>query len=156
MWEDSLTTLRAELRHEAVERTRESIRSRWCFYGEKIPLRETVTYLSGGISGRPDHQREFADVAHRLRRGGWPVVSPAEMRQDAAYCRLMARDFVVIACVDSVTVLDEWTASRGSRAEVDMASFLNLPVYSATTGAQIERAGELAREAARFEFAVAV
>lgn len=96
----------------------------------------SLLYLSGPMSGRPDHNRPaFRAAARQLRAVGLTVWSPAEL--PAADTRTW--DVAMRHCISALTrcaavaTLDGWEDSRGASLEVHIATQLGLPVHPLST-----------------------
>lgn len=106
-------------------------------------------YLSGPMTGRPDHNRaQFDQAAADLRRRGYEVVSPAELDHnagidldsddgftvgDAEYEQYIERDLEALDGCDAVVFLEGWSTSGGAGREgrhairKGMALFIYMP-----------------------------
>lgn len=97
--------------------------------------RDRVFYLSGPMAGYEKlNFPAFDHAAEVLRNGGLTIVSPHELeyKGDPAKEGLdyLANDFAVMAkeC-NGIILLRGWPASRGARAELEIALTLKWPVY---------------------------
>lgn len=93
-------------------------------------------YLSGPMTGRPDHNREaFYAAEEKLRDCGYDVVNPAraEFGPDADWITYMRAAMRQIADVDAIAQLDGWTESHGARLEASWAASLGIPAEDADT-----------------------
>lgn len=101
-----------------------------------------VVYITGPMTGKRDLNRQaFADAEAFVRTqwiGAVEVINPARHPDLPVWADNLKRDLALIAQrVTVVAALSGWQDSRGSRLEVVMANALGIPVYSATTGVQI-------------------
>lgn len=93
----------------------------------------TLLYISGGMSGLPEHNfPAFFAAADQLRAVGYGIVNPADTGivdgwEWADYLRHDLKD--VLRC-DGVATLPGWRRSRGARLEVHVATQLGMPVYT--------------------------
>ena len=93
-------------------------------------------YLSGPMTGRPNHNREaFYEAEEKLRDCGYDVVNPAraEFDPDADWIIYMRAAMRQIADVDAIAQLDGWTESHGARLEASWAASLGIPAEDADT-----------------------
>lgn len=107
-----------------------------------------LLYLAGPMSGIADLNFPlFHAEAARLRALGYDVVNPAEInggadevvacaamtaeRYQKHWRKCMRRDITELMTVDGVATLPNWANSRSASLEVDIASRLGMPVYSA-------------------------
>jgi hypothetical protein len=96
-------------------------------------------YLSGPMTGRPDHNFPlFNAVADMLRAGQFDVLNPAENfdgRTDLPRREYMRRDFALLQRAGAIAMLPEWEQSDGARAEYVQAREMELAVYRVTEDA---------------------
>lgn len=87
-------------------------------------------YLSGPMTGIPDHNRPAFEVAAgKLRAAGYEVFNPGEHDLgEASWEDYLRRDLRVVLDVDGVALLPGWFSSRGARLEVHVARALSVPV----------------------------
>jgi hypothetical protein len=94
-------------------------------------------YLSGPMSGIPDHNRTaFLAVATDLRSKGYEVVSPPELdgtADDIGWEACLKRDLSEMLRCDSLVVLPGWRDSKGATLETEVAQRLGMPIYDAKT-----------------------
>jgi len=94
-----------------------------------------VIYLSGGMTGIPEHNYpEFHRVANILRKKGYIVFSPAETNGGEYSLemrpRLLRVDTHYILSADMVCVMAKtWANSPGSRYEALVALTCGIPVW---------------------------
>lgn len=89
-----------------------------------------IIYLSGPMSGYPDHNfPAFVAAAARLREIGHHVISPHEVVQPVlTWEACMRNDIKVLMDADVVAVLPGWKASKGARLEITIASALGMQI----------------------------
>lgn len=96
-------------------------------------MRSKIVYLSGQMSGLDGYNfAEFDRYAALLREQGYVVISPAETAGGVDHLPrqwYFRFDFAVIATVDFVFVMPNWTKSAGARAEVIMANEMGIPIF---------------------------
>lgn len=91
-------------------------------------------YLSGPMSGYENHNFEaFELAAQHLRDSGVSLIAPSELKppqDEPEEMDYLAHDFAVMssAC-KGIILLKGWPASRGARAELEIALTLGWPVY---------------------------
>lgn len=92
-----------------------------------------VLYISGPMSGMPDHNLPaFAAEAKRLRDLGYTVVNPGEVnlhvRGKLEYMEYIYRDLAAMCAAqcDTIAYLPNWTKSRGANIESGVASLLGM------------------------------
>jgi hypothetical protein len=101
-------------------------------------------YISGGISGKPNGNKEaFAEMEDRLhamgfdvenpRRTSWPAYlrldDPQEFKEGWAIC--MRHAIRQQAICDAVVFLPDWQESKGATIEYQMAQVFGQPCFSA-------------------------
>lgn len=107
-------------------------------------------YLSGPITGHPNHIRDFADAAERVRATGHEPLDPHDVlvyphkgdcpegaRNGVADphtwpCYLRSDIVAMLGC-DAVLMLKGWAQSRGACFERRVASKCGVPVYEEET-----------------------
>lgn len=110
-------------------------------------MNNSTLYLSGPMSGHPDHNfPTFNGVAKKLRDYGAVVYNPAEHfsgRVDLPRADYMAEDFrklLEVASSDTaikgIVLLPGWTGSKGARAEVVVAHELGLRFFAWDTAGE--------------------
>lgn len=122
-------------------------------------------YLAGPMRGYPNYNfPAFIEAAHYLRVNGWEVLSPADIEMadgldpinhpEAAeervanftaedWRQVIMRDLACVLALDpqkdAVFVLPGWEGSTGAVAEVMVARWRGLRIFSTETGVPIER-----------------
>lgn len=119
-----------------------------------IGVREVTTaYIAGPMRGYPYHNfPAFIQAAHRLRRAGYTVLSPAEHdlengfnpelyldEQEFDLREALKWDLDAVLSSDLVVVLDGWEASQGAQAEIAVALAAGIP-YKTLPNALLEAA----------------
>lgn len=97
------------------------------------PEKPLVIYLSGKMSGLPDHNfPAFNAAAKHLREQGFKVINPAENEGEVSlgWTHFMKIDLKNVIDCSMVIVLDGWEDSRGANIEINLARILNIPVYA--------------------------
>lgn len=94
---------------------------------------EPIFYLSGPMSGMPDHNfPAFNAEAERLRGLGYKIVNPVEINGDAAvtqgrtWDQCLRRDITALIHCHGVLLLPGWENSKGANLEVDIAQRLGM------------------------------
>lgn len=101
-------------------------------------------YIAGPMSKIAEYNFPTFDMAEAdLRAKGWNVINPAQMDRDIGFDPLidivdaaflhgaMLRDVDAIANrADALAVLPGWKESTGAKAEVGLARWKHIPVYS--------------------------
>lgn len=102
-------------------------------------------YIAGPMTGIPEYNYPaFHAAAARWRDVGWRVFNPAEhtlptaeqeasLTADEIRALYMRKDIAWVMESDAVALLPDWQKSKGARAEIEVASVLNLPLYDALT-----------------------
>lgn len=109
---------------------------------------KSKVYLSGAISGRAPHEymNQFANVARSLRKRGWEVVSPLEIKpihaigpcldgyegsdiDDHSWSCCMRKCFSELVRCETVIMLPGWQSSHGARAEINVAAMCGLSLW---------------------------
>lgn len=98
-------------------------------------------YISGGMTGYKEYNfPKFNEVAQNLRKQGYQVINPAELVKppyDKNWSEYLKIDIEELTKVDGIVVLEDWNKSKGATIEVYIGIVLDLPVFDATTMAQI-------------------
>jgi hypothetical protein len=107
-------------------------------------------YIAGPMTGVPEYNYPlFNQVARLLRGRGYEVVNPAELdaiTQDeleeldaappgglgdgSALPAYLRRDFRELVWCDGIVLLPQWRSSPGANAELGVARFMGLDVYT--------------------------
>jgi hypothetical protein len=99
--------------------------------------RPNFIYISGPMTGRPDHNfPAFHAAATRLRQVGWKTVNPADNfggRTDLPRGSYLRADVVLLAQCDAIAMLPGWEESRGAKLEYLLAREIGMPVLDAET-----------------------
>lgn len=92
-------------------------------------------YLSGPMSGRPEHNFPlFHKQAAFLRANGFAVINPAEMNaENKTWSEYLIADLSLMFHCDTIALLPEWETSKGARLELVNAIQLGLKVIDAIT-----------------------
>ncbi len=92
-----------------------------------------VAYISGAMSGMPDHNvPAFTKAAKALRKAGFIVRNPAENDNNSrgkTWAFYMRMDVQHVALSDAIILLDGWENSRGVQLEIAIAQRLEIPIY---------------------------
>ena len=114
-------------------------------YIDGTPVRRTVIYLSGPMTGVPEFNGPaFCYYADRYRADGFKVVSPFEMDEGdhgRPYRHYLSRDMAALLGPDGVTriyMLPGWERSKGAKLERHAAEAVGIDVYDAETGEKME------------------
>lgn len=94
-------------------------------------LKGKTVYLSGPMSGYPDHNfHAFHEARKCLQAEGLTVVCPAEagLVDGWEWEDYMRRDIVMLMDCDAMVMLPGWEDSRGARLESTIAWQLNMEV----------------------------
>ncbi len=82
-------------------------------------------YISGGISGIPDHREHFMEAQKKLEAMGFSVINPAsinaQMPSDTTYEEYMMLAFTFLDMVDHIYMLKGWEKSCGANREYGYA-----------------------------------
>jgi Domain of unknown function (DUF4406)/Domain of unknown function (DUF6378) len=101
------------------------------------PLNKEIVYISGPMTGIPDHNfPAFTAAAKKLREEGFHVFNPAENdngSKDKSWEWYMSIDLANVCKADKVMVLPGWRKSRGATKEVDVALTVGVPVIDFET-----------------------
>jgi hypothetical protein len=84
-------------------------------------------YISGKITGRPYHRKDFELTSEIARMRGYEPVSPITDLQMPYWCHIV-RDIALLLTCDTVFFIPTWTDSRGARIEHSIATFLHLKI----------------------------
>lgn len=89
-----------------------------------------MIYLSGPMSGIPDHNRlAFRGAANLLRALGHTVLSPAEFPNDGkSWEECLRLDILFLLQCDHIVLLSGWEGSRGANLELRIAQNLGMEV----------------------------
>ena len=98
-----------------------------------------ILYLSGPMSGLPDHNfGVFRAAARDLRAQGYIIIDPAANFGGA---RTLPREtylrhdlLTILTIAQGVVCLPNWEASEGAIVEVIVAQSINLPIYDYRRG----------------------
>lgn len=94
-------------------------------------------YISGPISGMPDSNKDaFASASNFLTNRGFEVVNPIEVCKDGGnqnWNWYMRKGFEAMLDCDAIVLLDGWTRSRGSMAELNVATTCGMKVFRLRT-----------------------
>lgn len=79
-------------------------------------------YISGPMTGLPDfNYPAFHAEAARLRALGYHVENPAENPPQSSWAAYMKQACAQMLTCDAIAVLPNWSLSKGSRIEVQLA-----------------------------------
>lgn len=88
-------------------------------------------YISGPMSGYPEHNRpQFAIAAKLLRERGWAICNPIEFDEpeDRPWSEYLRKDIRALMDCAGVITLPGWQESRGASLEVHIAHALGMTV----------------------------
>ena len=89
-------------------------------------------YISGKITGLPlaDAIGNFQEAEQRLKRAGFKTFNPFNngLDIDAPYEEHMRADLKALETCDAIYLMDNWTNSKGARAEYEKALELELDI----------------------------
>ena len=97
----------------------------------------TTVYVSGPMSGLPDHNyAAFAAAQARLEAEGYRVRSPHRIgqREGWAWEDYMRRAVALLVQCDAIHMLPGWETSHGARLELSIAQQLGFTVTYADGG----------------------
>lgn len=99
-------------------------------------VRARVYYLSGPMAGYPElNFPAFEAAASMLRRRGLTIVSPNELTPPTTDPKMEGLDFlawdihIMTRDCNAIILLQGWPASKGARAELEVALILKWPVF---------------------------
>lgn len=114
------------------------------------PIGKTC-YIAGPMRGYPRYNFDAFDAARdALMAEGWKVISPADLDRQAGFDpdnhpvtaellrEMQIRDVDAIFNSDAIFVLDGWASSKGATAEICVAKWRDIPVFSFTTRQPID------------------
>lgn len=100
-------------------------------------------YIAGPMRGYPRFNFDaFYEAEAMLQKGGYEVLNPARMDADIGFNpdtdvpdkafldEAMRRDFEAVMKSDGVVMLPGWEKSVGAKAEMGLARWRRIPVYS--------------------------
>lgn len=88
-------------------------------------------YLSGAMSGHPDHNfPAFNEHAAKLRAAGFEVINPAELNPDTSMTweECLRVDIRELCSCDAIALMPGWEHSKGANLELHIAHRLGLEV----------------------------
>lgn len=91
-----------------------------------------IIYLSGPMSGLPDHNYPaFEATAHQLRRNGMTVLTPTSIGQHDGWTweQYMGAALAMQSRATATYMLPGWRQSRGARIEHEFARALGHRIY---------------------------
>lgn len=106
-------------------------------------------YLSGPMSGHPDHNfPAFNEQAAKLRAAGYEVINPAELNPDTSMTweECLRVDIRWLCECDAIALMPGWERSKGANLELHIAHRLGLEVMHLPM--QFDLAAHLRRQAA--------
>lgn len=106
-------------------------------------------YLSGPMSGHPDHNfPAFNEQAAKLRAAGFEVVNPAELNPDPSMTweECLRIDIRELCSCDTIALMPGWELSKGANLELHIAHRLGLEVMHLPM--QFDLVAHLRRQAA--------
>lgn len=106
-------------------------------------------YLSGAMSGHPDHNfPAFNEQAAKLRAAGYEVINPAELNPDPSMTweECLRVDIRWLCECDAIALMPGWERSKGANLELHIAHRLGLEVMHLPM--QFDLAAHLRRQAA--------
>lgn len=98
-------------------------------------MKRVKCYISIPITGRDidDVKKEIENYKTRLRSKGYSPISPFDRVVDfnAMHEQHMREDFKLLLDCDAIYMADEWTNSKGCKAEFDCALACGIkPIFS--------------------------
>lgn len=106
-------------------------------------------YLSGAMSGHPDHNfPAFNEQAAKLRAAGYEVINPAELNPDTSMTweECLRVDIRELCSCDAIALMPGWENSKGANLELHIAHRLGLEVMHLPM--QFDLVAHLRRQAA--------
>jgi hypothetical protein len=104
-----------------------------------------IIYISGPMSNIPLFNKPaFDEAATQLMRLGYRVLNPAEVKiSGGEWVDFMRADLKIMMDADMVATLHGWESSRGASLEVYIAEKLDIPVVTAESLLDGEKASQL-------------
>lgn len=90
-------------------------------------------YISGPMTGYPEYNcPAFNAKAAELRAQGHEVINPAEINDGTkgTYPQWMREDIRLLIDCEAIYLLKGWEKSRGARLELDVASIIDLEIFT--------------------------
>lgn len=102
-----------------------------------------IIYIAGPMTGYHRYNFDaFHAAARQLRAHGWEVLNPAEMDESIGFDPsrdtadkvfledAMKRDIDAILQADAIALLPGWEKSTGAQAEMHLAKWRHIPIYT--------------------------
>ena len=107
---------------------------RFVNYAFKVRARSKKVYVSGPMTGYPNHNfPAFHKAAKRLRKAGYEVISPAELDENGValdWANCLIRDLIFMFTCRYIATLPGWTKSNGAGLETFNGRKLKFSIHS--------------------------
>lgn len=100
---------------------------------KRLPGKPLTLYISGPMSGYPEHNFPLFKYAEKvLRQCGFEVLNPAAggEKEGWDWQDYLRMDVQLVAQADGLAMLQNWELSKGACLEVYLAHQLNMPVLT--------------------------
>lgn len=109
---------------------------------KKSPVKVKTVYISGPITGIPNHNEESFDNADRLLSDlGYETINPInndKRSRNKSWAFYMCLDMVSVAKADVLVLLPGWEQSKGAVIEIAVAERLEKEILEITNPAFIQ------------------